>query len=169
MENPPIGKQLLFCEYYIQTSNGTLSSKLAGYKGDNDNIHAVNASRLLRLPKIKEYLAERYSEVVMASNEVLARLAKVARSSPSDYINEHGVIDWAKVEEDGYAISRVTHTKGKVSTIVLESKLKALEMIGRSQAMFTDKIAPVDPTGTREYGADARNAILGILCPELAS
>ena len=30
-------------------------------------------------------------------------------------------------------------------------------------------IAPTDPTGKKEYGADARNAILGVLLPELAS
>ena len=30
-------------------------------------------------------------------------------------------------------------------------------------------IAPTDPTGKKEYGADARNTILGILLPELAS
>ena len=29
-------------------------------------------------------------------------------------------------------------------------------------------IAPTDPTGTKEYGADARTAILGKLLPELA-
>ncbi len=71
MDNPPKGKQFLFCEHFIQTLNGTLSSKLAKYKGANDNIHAVNASRLLRIPKIQEYLKERYSDVAMKSDEVL--------------------------------------------------------------------------------------------------
>ena len=159
--------QLLFCEYFIQTSNGTLSSKLAGYQG-NDNVHAVNAHRLLRLPKIRAYISKRYDDVVMDSNEVLARLAKLARASISDYMNEHGVIDWKKVQEEGYALGKVSHTKGQASRIELEGRLRALELIGKAHALFTDKMALTDPTGTKEYGADARATIFGKLLPELA-
>ena len=162
------GKQLLFCEHYIQTANGTLSSKLAGYKGDNDNIHAVNASRLLRNDKIKAYLAARYAEVAMASDEVLSRLAKIARANLADYVNKHGVIDWEKVHKDGYALGKISHEKGKQSKVELESRLRALELIGKAQAVFTDKLALTDPTGTKEYAADARDAIVGKLLPELA-
>ena len=104
----------------------------------------------------------------MDSDEVLALLGKLARASASEYIKEFGSIDWDKVKDDGYAIAGVTHTKGQQSKIVLESRLKALELIGKSQAMFTDKMALTDPTGTKEYGADARAAIIGKLLPELA-
>ena len=169
MNNGLNGKRRLFCEYYIQTRNGTLSSKLAGYKGDNDNIHAVNAHRLLRNDKIQAYLSERYAEVSMKSDEVLALLGKLARAGISDYVNEYGVIDWKKVAEDGYAVGGITHTKGQQSKITLESRLRALELIGRAHAMFTDKIAPVDPTGTKEYGADIRDTIFSKLLPGLTS
>ena len=162
-------KQRFFCEYYIQTSNGTLSSKLAGYKGANDNVHAANASRLLRNDKIKAYLSKRYEDVAMTSDEVLARLAKLARASLSDYVNEHGVIDWVKVQKDGYPLGKVSHAKGKQSRIEMEGRLRALELIGRAHAMFTDKIAPVDPTGTKEYGSDIRDVILSKLLPGLAA
>lgn len=135
----PTPRQIRFCEFYIQTSNGTLSSRLAKYRGKSDNVHAVNASRLLRNAKIKAYLGRRYSEVAMASNEILARLAKMARASVSDYVNEDGSIDWKKVSRDGYVVKSVTHTDGR-SRIEIEGKLKALELIGRAQAMFTDRI-----------------------------
>jgi len=162
-------RQLFFCEFYLETSNGTLSSKLAEYApGASDNVHAANASRLLRTVKIKKYLSKRYTEAAMPANEVLARLGKLARASISDYINEHGVIDWKKVQKDGYAISKVTHIKGQQSRIEIESRKSTLELIGKAHAMFTMKIAPVDPTGTKEYAADARTAILGKLIPELA-
>ena len=129
-------KQFLFCEHYIQTSNGTKSSRLAGYKGKTDNVHAVNASRLLRKPKIRAYLADRYKEFAMTSDEVLMRLASIARASLTDYCDENGTIDWAKVHKDGYALKSVQ----KGSKLEFESKLRALELIGKAQAMFSDKL-----------------------------
>lgn len=133
-------KQLLFCEFYIQTSNGTLAARLAGYKGKDDNVFAAIASQNLRKLKIQAYLKERYADVAMDSNEVLARLAKMARASISDFVDEHGIIDWEKVSKEGYTIKSVTHTKGKSSRVELEGKMRALELIGKAQAMFTEKI-----------------------------
>jgi hypothetical protein len=132
--------QFRFCEFYIQTSNGTLSSKLAGYGGKDDNSHASMASRLLRNVKIRKYLAKRYAEVAMATDEVLARLAKMARASVADYIDDTGKVDWKKVAKDGYAVKSVTRTKGKNAKIEIEGRLRALELIGKAQAMFTDKL-----------------------------
>lgn len=130
-------KRFLFCEYYIQTNgNGTLSSRLAGFKGESDNVHAVNASRLLRNPKIRAYLADRYKEFAMTSDEVLMRLASIARSSLTDYCDENGTINWKKVHKDGYALKSVK----KGNKLELESKLRALELIGKAQALFTDKL-----------------------------
>ena len=136
--------QFLFCEFYIQTSNGTLSSRLAGYKGKDDNTHAVNSSRMLRTAKIRAYLKERYADIAMDSDEVLARLAKMARASVSDFVDENGVVDWRKVKKEGYVVKSITHTKGKSSKIEIEGRLRALELIGKAQAMFTDKIEIMD-------------------------
>jgi len=133
-------KQTMFCEHYIQTNNGTLSSRLAGYKGASDNIHAVNASRLLRNPKIRDYLSERYKTLAMGSDEVLMRLANIARASLGDFCDEHGTIDWKKVANAGYPIK--SFKRG--NKIEFESKLRALELIGKAHAMFTEKIEFVD-------------------------
>lgn len=137
-------KQFLFCEYYIQTLNGTLAAKLAGYKGKNDSVFAVTAHDNLRKPKIKAFLSERYKEVAMDTDEVLMRLAKIARTSQSEFVNEYGGIDWEKANKEGYAIKAVTHTVGKQSKLGFEDKLRALELIGKSQAIFTDKIELVN-------------------------
>ena len=137
-------KQFLFCEFYIQTSNGTLSAELAGYKGKNDNSFAAMASRMLRNVKIRSYLKERYADVAMDSDEVLARLAKMARASVSDFVDESGIVDWDKVSKEGYVVKSITHTKGKSSKIEIEGRLRALELIGKAQAMFTDKIEIMD-------------------------
>lgn len=155
-------KQTLWAEYYIQHRNGTKAARLAGYKGD-DNAHAVVASRNLRNAKIRAYLSERYAAVAMCSDEVLMRLANIARASLGDFCDDLGVIDWPKVAAAGYPIK--SFKRG--DKIEFESKLRALELIGKAHGLYITKIAPTDPTGEKEYGADARNDLLGKLLPEL--
>ena len=129
-------KQFLFSEHYIQTSNATLSARLAGYSGKDDASFASIGSRLLRNDKVRAYLADRYKEFAMSSDEVLMRLANIARASLADYCDESGTIDWKKVAKDSYALKSVK----KGSKLEFESKLRALELIGKSQSMFTDKL-----------------------------
>ena len=114
---------------------------------------------------IRAYLSDRYKEFAMTSDEVLMRLADIARASVSDFCDENGTIDWKKIAEYGYPIK--SFAKG--SKLEFESKLRALELIGRAHAMFTDKIAPTDPTGTKEYGADTRSDLISKLLPGLAA
>jgi phage terminase small subunit len=132
-------KQRLWAEYYIQTGNATLSAKFAGYKGNNNALGVVG-HRNLRNAKIQTFLSKRYQEVAMASDEVMARLAKKARANVSDFVDEQGLIDWEKVHQSGDVIKSITHTKGKQSKIELESSLRALELIGKYHALFTDKV-----------------------------
>jgi len=129
-------KQFLFCEHYIQTSNATQSARLAGYSGKDDAAFASIGSRLLRNVKVQAYLADRYKEFAMTSDEVLMRLARIARASLTDYCDESGTIDWNKVHKDGYALKSIK----KGSKLEFESKLRALELIGKAQAMFSDKL-----------------------------
>ena len=129
-------KQFLFCEHYIQTSNATLSARLAGYSGKNDKAFSGIGSRLLGTVSIRAYMADRYKEFAMSSDEVLMRLANIARASLTDYCDENGTIDWNKVHKDGYAFKSVN----KGSKLEFESKLRALELIGKAQSMFTDKL-----------------------------
>ena len=161
-------KQKLWAEHNIQPRKGTKAARLAGYKG-SDNVLAQVGHGNIRNPKIKNYLSKRYKEVAMSSNEVLKLLADLARSGVADFVDKFGVIDWDKLHNNGYSIKSINHTKGKSSKIEGESRLKALELIGRSQGLFIDKIAPTDPTGQHEYGADARNTLISRLIPELAS
>jgi len=155
-------KQFLFCEHYIQTSNASLSARLAGYSGKDNKAFSGIGSRLLGNVSIRAYLSDRYKEFAMTSDEVLMRLADIARASVSDYCDENGTIDWKKIAKAGYPIK--SFAKG--SKLEFESKLRALELIGRSTGMFIDKIAPTDPTGEKEYGADARSDLISKLLPE---
>jgi len=81
-------------------------------------------------------MADRYKEFAMTSDEVLMRLASIARASLTDYCDETGAIDWKKVHKDGYVFKSMS----KGSKLEFESKLRALELIGKAQSMFTDKL-----------------------------
>ncbi|WP_394139564.1 terminase small subunit [Cytobacillus oceanisediminis] len=56
-------KQKRFADYYIETGNATEAYKKAGYKASNDNIAAVESHKLLRNPKVSEYIAERNKQL----------------------------------------------------------------------------------------------------------
>jgi hypothetical protein len=98
----------------------------------------------------------------MDSDEVLMRLANIARASLGDFCDEHGTIDWKKVAAAGYPIK--SFKKG--DRIEFESKLRALELIGKAHGLYITKIAPTDPTGEKEYGADHRSDLLSKLLPK---
>ena len=160
-------KQFLWAEHYIQTRNGTKAAKLAGYKG-NDNVLAGIGHANIRNPKIMAYLSKRYAAVAMSSDEVLMLLAKLARADISHYMQKGGGIDWDKVATDGYAVKSVQHLKGKHSKLEIEPRLRALELIGKVHGLYITKLAPTDPTGEKEYGADTRTDLISRLLPELA-
>lgn len=65
-------RQRKFAEFYFELSNGTKAAKLAGY---NESGAHVEASRILKIPKIKEYLAELHQE---RRERVQSRLASMA-------------------------------------------------------------------------------------------
>lgn len=103
-------KQKRFCDFYIETGNATESYKRAGYKAKNDNIAAVEASKLLRNPKIQDYIQERLAakdvERIASQDEVLEYLTDVMRG---------------KAEET-------------------KDRIKAAELLGKRHRMFTDKV-----------------------------
>ena len=49
-------REFKFCEEYLKEDNQTRAYKLAGYKAKSNNVAAVEASRILRKPKVREYL-----------------------------------------------------------------------------------------------------------------
>ncbi len=77
--------QRTFALEYIICKNGTEAAKRAGYKGD-DNTLAVTASRLLRNAKVVEFINERFAEVSMRADEVIARTSEIAAGDMGDFI-----------------------------------------------------------------------------------
>lgn len=94
----------------------------------------------MKVKEVKDYIKKRMEEKVMSADEVLIRLADMARADISDFMDESGILDFRKVFEKGYLIKKVLHQKGRQSTIELHDSMTALNMLARHYALFTDKV-----------------------------
>lgn len=152
-----------FIEAYLSCFNGTMAYKIAYPNVTDDNVAAASASRLLRNVKIKAELERRFKEATMGKFEVLERLKAVANAT---------LLPFVRVEDDGtvyfnfsdpqakrhfYLIKKIKSRKnetinsksGDVSTdqwieVELHDALKALELIGKYHALFTEKVVQTD-------------------------
>lgn len=107
-------KQRRFCDAYLGKANGNgrEAARGAGYKG-NDATLATTAYRLLRMPKIQEYIAkqqDRPDRLAMGRDERQAILAEIARGK-----NPEG---WGGVEP--------------------HHRIKALELLGKMGGDYID-------------------------------
>jgi len=151
-------KQLLFVEYYIQTKNATQSAEKAGYKGSYQTLRAVGSENLSK-PHIRAAIADRFSETIMDSNEVLSRLGAMARGfdlldyaeiRPVYALDKEGEsvltghelwLDLDKIRKDGYGhlIKKLTQTASGISIERFDSH-GALVDIGKAEGLFPHKI-----------------------------
>jgi len=136
-------KQRLFIEEYLTCWNATQAAKRAGYTGSYDVLR-VMASETLRKPEVREAIEARLAEKAMAADEVLARLAEIARGSMADFIsvNGHTRIDFKKAEALGKMHLIKTYSKNGRTGVRLElhDPLKALELLGKAHGLFTERI-----------------------------
>lgn len=154
-------REVLFCEHYIIGFNGTQSAIKAGY---SERSAGCQASRMLKKRnvqlRIHELKVERMQRTGIEADDVVRELAKMAFSNMSEYLefDEKGVLlkDSNTLTLDQLAaVSQVTERKtsrmeagedGKRKDVIinntvgfkLHDKTKALELLGRHLAMFTD-------------------------------
>jgi len=133
-------KQLVFVEAYLRTFQKTTAAKEAGYYGTTQE-----ATRLLALPKVQEYIAKRMSELAMQADEALYRLAEQARMSIADFIMEDPnspdgfTLNWETIRARGHLIKSIR--SGRSGPVIeLHDGQKALELIGRNLGLFVDKV-----------------------------
>lgn len=84
--NSPLSpKQKAFCEYYLESSNGTQSAIKAGY---SETTATATASRLLTYRKIQEEISrlreDARSENIASAQEVMEYFSKVMRGEIKD-------------------------------------------------------------------------------------
>lgn len=82
-------KQQRWVNAYIETGNATEAARLAGYKGDDNQLGVVGHGNL-RKYKIRQFIEDRLSEERISSDEVLQILASQARTDVADLFDENG-------------------------------------------------------------------------------
>ena len=162
-------KQELFCKEYLVDLNATQAYKRAGYSVQSDNTAAVEASKLLRNPKVEvritELMEERSKRTEITADFVLQELYAIAKARGSDFsqvvdepIIQNGryvtdpdtgkiktfrtveVIPTNQLPEDKKkAIAGIKEGKYGIEVSTCD-KVKALELLGRHLGMFKDKL-----------------------------
>lgn len=127
-------RRRLFIEEYLECWNGSEAARRAGYA------HAgVQACRLLKNAKIQEAINDRLAEKCMSADEVLTRLAKMARGDIADLVlvRDDGswTIDWETAEGKTHLIKSVRDTKHGLIFEIYDAQA-ALEKIGRAHGLF---------------------------------
>lgn len=147
-------KQRVFVETYLQTWNASEAARRAGYRGRANQI----GYRLLTNVDIRAAIERRLSELAMNADEVIARLAAMARGDLSPFVTEAGTIDLTTeiARENMFLVKRIktkerrgTNDKNEdweevYTEIELHDPQAALVHIGRHLKLFTDKFETDD-------------------------
>ena len=121
-------KQKKFADEFIKTGNATQSYKAAGYSVRSDNAAGVEGHKLLRNPKVKNYIDEKMKEIedkqIAKADEVLKHLSAAMRGE---------IYEEVVVTENG----RARIIKKQISA---KDRIKAAELLGKRYSLFTDKV-----------------------------
>lgn len=114
-------KRRAFAEAYVGEArfNATEAARIAGYKDAHNE-----GWRLKRNADVAAYVRERLADQALAADEVLAELSDLAMAEWRDFLD-------IRRDKDGEIVSVRMDLSGKV---------KALELLGKAHAMFTDKV-----------------------------
>ena len=126
-------KQKAFADYYIELGNATESYIKAGYKASERKVAEVEGCKLLKNPKIDNYIKKRMEQIesnrIAKAEEVLAFLSASLRGEVLEEV--------VATKSDG---------KGGIEPVILRKQLsakdriKAAELLGKRYALFTEKV-----------------------------
>lgn len=124
-------KQIAFADEYIITGNLYQSAKKAGY---SEQYSRSQADKILNNVGVSRYIAERMEEIqsekIMSQEEVLEKLTAIARREVAKGIYK------SKETVDGETLE-VEKEYDHMPNI--EEQTKALELLGKRYALFTEK------------------------------
>ena len=107
-------KERIFADEYIKTTNATQSAIKAGYA---ENSASVTGSKMLRKPKVRQYIdavmSERSKNTIATADEVLQYLSRVMNGE----------------EKDAFGLD-----------VSVADRTKAAELLGKRHMLFTDKV-----------------------------
>ena len=126
-------KQKAFADYYIELGNATESYIKAGYKASERKVAEVEGCKLLKNPKIDNYIKKRMEQIesnrIAKAEEVLAFLSASLRGEVLEEV--------VSTKSDG---------SGGIEPVILRKQLsakdriKAAELLGKRYALFTEKV-----------------------------
>lgn len=126
-------KQKRFADEYLIDLNATRAYKVAYPNVRKDDAAAVNASKLLRNTKVKNYIDEQLQEIsdakIADATEVMEYLTAVLRGESSSEI--------VVVEGEGDGCSSARRVMKAPDE---KEKLKAAELLGKRYGIFTEKL-----------------------------
>lgn len=145
---PVESRHLVFALHYLQCWNPSLAALKAGYK-NTPNLH-TNASKLLQNAEIQAIVQERIKKIAMDTDEVLARLATMARGDLSSFLTDDGGIDFTteQAKANIYLLKKARVRTGVTKSgepweereVELHDPQAALVHIGRHLKLFTDRV-----------------------------
>lgn len=128
-------KQQQFCLEYLKDFNGTQAAIRAGYSKKTAN---EQAARMLANVSIQNYIRETNSAIqkstIMDVQEIQERLTKVARGDLKE--------DVVVVLGDGEGHSTAKVVKKQIGA---KDQVRALELLGKANSLFVDKIQNLSP------------------------
>lgn len=143
-------KQQRFCDEYLIDLNASQAAIRAGYSSKYAN---TNASKLLKITTIKDFLAQRMAEkesqLIADQDEVLKYLTSVMRGQSRSSI--------VVVESTGDFMSAAREMEKAPDE---KERLKAAELLGKRYGLYTDKVNQVVDTDlniTVDYGDEDGN------------
>lgn len=162
-----------FIEHYLQTWNSAEAARRAGYSVSNAKHLGWD---LLQRPEIKQAIKDRLHDLQMQSDEVLVRLTEHARADILDLVDTNGALDIekARAENKGRLIKKYKRTKRQVGreddSPIIEEQIEielhdaqaALVQLGRTMALFTDKVAGSIEVNYDDLAAELDRRIAGL-------
>lgn len=149
-------KQRIFVEEYLKCFNASEAARRAGYTGAAN----IVGPRLLSNVGIKQAVEIRIAETVMSADEVLLRLADMARATLADFVSDAGEIDMKAAKRAGklHLVKSYTVTDKGGQRIELHDAQAALALIGRQHKLFVDKVEHSGKIGMVFSADDAATA-----------
>ena len=131
-------RERLFVEEYLRGWNANEAARRAGY-GTPEKA----APRVLHRPSVQAAIRQRISEKAMSADEVLLRLAEMARGDMGDFLTDGGSINIAKAREAGklHLVKSFTEAGDKSGArIELYDAQAALEKVGKALGLFKERV-----------------------------
>jgi hypothetical protein len=101
-------KQERWVNAYLETGNATEAARIAGYKGDDNQLGVVGHENLRKL-KIRQRIEDRLAEADVTPNEVIKTLASHMRLDATELFDELGGfrIDYIRENKLGHLIKKL--------------------------------------------------------------